>query len=312
MYSILTLLEYISQLEAEIAGKVNENGDLRAQNRLLAEENKRLSDLTRMLLGSPSFSDFLDRLSANPALVPQNQAQAVQAVQAQIPSQVAQQGQERQAPKDANPYPAQQIGMAMIPEQNIDFSMLHMEAEPTFAFQPQVYAVLETPDVTIPTIDTSVLTGKVSNFVGCDDDEEKIEMPIIAHPITDKVAKFVQAAAPVVADAEFDNDPAFALYHDAAVSTVSTSSSSSAPVEAPAAAASKPLSLNTEVTSDVDSIFGGVEPEKALSRYELVDASSSEEDVISEVEESMALARIARIARSIQTTASRLDMLNAE
>lgn len=262
-----------------------------------------------MLLGSPSFSDFLDRLSANPALVPQNQAQAVQAqIQAQVAAQVAPQGQERQAPKDANPYPAQhQIGMAMIPEQNIDFSMLHMDAEPTFAFQPQVYAVLETPDVMIPTIDTSVLTGKVSNFVGCVDDEEKIEMPIIAHPVTDKVAETVQAAAPVVADAEFENDPAFALYHDAAVSTVSTVS---APVDAPATT-SKPLSLNTEVTSDVDSIFGGVETEKALSRYELIDASL-EEEVISEAEESLDLARIARIARSIQTIASRLDMLNAE
>ncbi|KAL1898898.1 hypothetical protein Sste5346_003309 [Sporothrix stenoceras] len=300
--------EYISQLEAEIAGKVTENGDLRQQNRALADENKRLSDLTRMLLASPSFSDFLNRLSANPALVPQSQAPAVQAVQAQVPTQVAPQ-QDRQAPKDANPYPAQQIGMAMIPEQNIDFSMLHMDAEPTFAFQPQVYAVLETPDVTIPAIDTSVLTGKVSNFVGCDDEEEKIEMPIIAHPVTDKVAEPVQAAAPVVADAEFDNDPAFALYHDAAASTVSTSSS--APVEALAAAASKPLSLNTEVMSDVDNIFGGVETEKTLCRYELVDASD-EEEVISEVEESLALARIARIARSIQTTASRLDMLNAE
>ncbi|KIH90760.1 bzip transcription factor [Sporothrix brasiliensis 5110] len=309
--------EYISQLEAEIAGKVTENGDLRAQNRLLAEENKRLSDLTRMLLGSPSFSDFLDRLSANPALVPQNQAQAQsQAVQAQVSSQVstqvASQDQERQPPKDANPYAAQQqIGMAMIPEQNIDFSMLHMDAEPAFAFQPQVYAVLETPDVTIPSIDTSVLTGKLSNFVGCEDEEEKVEMPIIAHPVTDKVAELVPSVAPAAADAAFDNDPAFALYHDAAVSTASTAFG---PADAPAAA-SKPLSLNTEVMSDVDSIFGGVETEKALSRYELVGAASEEEEeaeIMTEAEESLALARIARIARSIQTTASRLDRLNAE
>ncbi|CAK7197993.1 hypothetical protein SEUCBS139899_000648 [Sporothrix eucalyptigena] len=297
--------EYISQLEAEIAGKVTENGDLRAQNRLLAEENKRLSDLTRMLLGSPSFSDFLDRLSANPALVPQNQAQTLPT---QVPAQVqgVPQGQDRQAAKDANPYPAQhQIGMAMIPEQNIDFSMLHMEAEPAFAFQPQVYAVLETPDVTIPTIDTSVLTGKVSNFVGCADEDEKIEMPIIEHPIMPKVTETVKAVAPVIADAEFDNDPAFALYHDVAPSTAAV------PAEAEpehGAQVSKPLELNTEVMSDVD-IFGGVETEKALSRYELTDVS---ENTVDEIDESLAIARISRIASSIETIASRLDMLNAE
>ncbi|CAK7215860.1 hypothetical protein SBRCBS47491_002620 [Sporothrix bragantina] len=292
--------EYISQLEAEIAGKVTENGDLRAQNRLLAEENKRLSDLTRMLLGSPSFSDFLDRLSSNPALVPQNQPQTVPTQVQGVP-----QGQERQAPKDANPYPAQhQIGMAMIPEQNIDFSMLHMEAEPAFTFQPQVYAVLETPDVAIPTIDTSILTGKVSNFVGCAEDDEKIEMPVIEHPIVNKT-EAVKVVAPVVTDAEFDSDPAFALYHDAVSSTAAS------PVEAGpkcSAATSKPLELNTEVMSDVD-IFGGIETEKILSRYALVDAS---EDVVSEIDESLAIARISRIASSIETIMSRLDMLNVE
>lgn len=305
------ILEYISQLEAEIAGKVTENGDLRAQNRLLAEENKRLSDLTRMLLGSPSFSDFLDRLSANPALVPQNQAQAqVQAhvqAQAQAQAQSAPQGQERQAPKDANPYPAQQqIGMAMIPEQNIDFSMLHIESEPAFAFQPQVYAVLETPDVTIPMIDTSILTGKVSNFVGFCDDDEKIEMPIIEHPVAEKVVEAAPANAGVAAtDAEFDNDPSFALYHDSAPTT--TSPDVIAQPEGTSATC-KPLELNTEVMSDVD-IFGGFETEKVLSRYELVDAT---EEATREFDESIVLARIARIARGIKTTASRLDMLNAE
>lgn len=277
--------EYITQLEAEIAGKVTENGELRTQNRALAEENKRLSDLTRMLLGSPSFSDFLDRLSSNPGLVPQ------------VPTQAAPQVQERQAPKDANSYSGQhQIGMAMIPEQNIDFSMLQMETEPaSFSFQPQVYAVLETPDVP-SSIDASILSGKGSNFVGSYDDEEKVDMPIIENPIIEKAVEAIQAQAAAVRDEEFENDPAFALYHDAPAAA--------APVATESASASKPVEASSEVTEA--GIFGGVSTEKAFARLELVDASS---EVAREFEESIAHARIARMCAAIQATSERLENL---
>lgn len=55
--------EYIGQLEGEVAVKVHEADRLRAQNRALMEENRQLSDLTRMLLSSPAFSTFLGDLS---------------------------------------------------------------------------------------------------------------------------------------------------------------------------------------------------------------------------------------------------------
>jgi hypothetical protein len=276
--------EYITQLEAEIANKVNENGDLRAENRALVEENKRLSDLTRMLLSSPSFSDFLDRLSSNSTQnpVPQPPAQAGQR-------------QETRQTKDANPYASQQnlqqqIGMAMIPEQSIDFSMLSIDADSAFSFQPQVYAVLETPDV--PVIDTSLLSGKSSNFVGESfDSEEKVEMPVIEHPVEKKEKTGV--TAPAVVDQEFESDPLFDLYHDA---------------PAPVAASSAPAELNTEAMSNVD-IFGGIEPEKALARYELVDASEEE---IKQVEESIVMARIQRIVANLDAISSRLDMLSLD
>ncbi|EPE07656.1 bzip transcription factor [Ophiostoma piceae UAMH 11346] len=277
--------EYITQLEAEIAGKVTENGELRTQNRALAEENKRLSDLTRMLLGSPSFSDFLDRLSSNPALVPQVPAQAPQV-------------QERQAPKDANSYSAQhQIGMAMIPEQNIDFSMLQMETEPSFSYQPQVYAVLETPDVA-SSLDASILSGKGSNFVGSFDDDEKVDMPILENPIIEKAVEAIQSRAAAVHDAEFENDPAFDLYHDA---PAAATSSVAVPTES--ASTGKPVELNTEVMSEVG-IFGGIETEKAFARFELVDAS---EEAAREFEESVALARIARMCAGLKATTERLE-----
>lgn len=273
--------EYISQLEAEIAGKVTENGDLRAQNRALQEENKRLSDLTRMLLSSPSFSDFLERMTPNAGPVPQ-------------PAPQTEQRQEsRQIPKDVNPYAGQQqtqhqIGMAMIPEQTMDFSMLSLDADSAFSFQPQVYAVLETPDISI---DTSVLSGKTSNFVGsCYDEEEKVEMPVIEHPVEDK--KAIEVVAPTIVDDEFENDPTFALYHDAPKSV--------------AASVEEPREINTDAFSNVD-IFGGLEPEKLLARYDLVDAT---EETVKGAEASLVVARVERIAANLDIIATRLEMLS--
>ena len=91
---------------------MSENGDLRSQNRALMDENRRLSDLTRMLLSSSSFSNFLDHLSTNPAAAPPAQ-----------PAQRTEPRREepRQTPKDVNPYAAAQqtqpqASMVMVPE----------------------------------------------------------------------------------------------------------------------------------------------------------------------------------------------------
>ncbi len=280
-------LEYITQLEAEIANKVSENGDLRSQNRALIDENKRLSDLTRMLLSSPSFSDFLDNLSSNPSQAPQ------------AAPQVEQRETARKARKDVNPYTGQQnvqqqqIGMAIIPEQPMDLSMLNLDGDSGFSFQPQVFTVLDTPEVRIDGVDISILSRKPSRFSSESyDSEEKIEMPIIKHPVEAKVE-----AAPVatVVDEAFENDPAFALYHDTLAPVASSDST-------------KPVELSTEAVSDVD-IFGGIESEKILARYELVDASEEE---IREADNSIVLARVHRIVANMEAICSRLDMLSLD
>jgi hypothetical protein len=169
-------LEYITQLEAEIANKVNENGDLKSQNRALIDENRRLSDLTRMLLSSPSFSTFLDHLSSNPTSLPQNTSVKVEQVQQQEQDQI---------PKDVNAYNGQfssqqQIGMAMIPEQTMDFSLFNLGT--TYNFQPQVF-VVDTPELP-NVIDASVLSGKASNFVeeSFSSEDDKVEVPAIERP----------------------------------------------------------------------------------------------------------------------------------
>lgn len=277
-----TLTEYITQLESEIANKVTENGDLRAQNRALLDENKRLTDLTRMLLGSPSFSDFLNQLSANPQILPQSQ-----------PQQTSQPDQQRQLPKDINPYAAQQqlhnqqIGLAMVPEQ-VDFSSLvNMEPSDGFSYQPQVFAVLETPE---PIFDANLLSGKTSNFVGqqFDSDDDDKDMPVIEQAPTLAEAK-KQEPAPI--NEEFENNPDFVLYHDSPATTESVTS----PVELDVEALSQSV-------SELDT-FSGIEPEKALSRYELVNTTEDEAVV------DRAVARIQRLTSKLDCIASRLEML---
>ncbi|KAJ0158111.1 hypothetical protein CTA2_12269 [Colletotrichum tanaceti] len=274
--------EYITQLEAEIANKVSENGDLRVHNRALQDENKRLQDLTRMLLASPSFSNFLDHLSTNPQAAPQP-APSVKAER---------QPEQRQIPKDINPYAnqgpqqQQQIGMAMVPEQNMDFAMLNIDND-AYNFQPQVFAVLETPDVPV-TIDSNVLSGKSSNFVGekFESDDEKMEIPVIEAPKTLVPELPSQAPAKTeVFDDEFENDPEFALYHSS-----------------PAPAAEGPIELDTEGFTHID-IFGGVETEKVLARYDLVDASEAEQNAC------VAMARVQRLAASLEPVLARLESL---
>lgn len=274
------LAEYISQLEAEIANKVNENGDLRAQNRSLMEENKRLSDLTRMLLSSPSFSNFLDNLSSNP-----NAAHQVNQAQVKVEPQ---QQQERQMPKDVNPYNSQQsqqqIGMAMIPEHTMDMSMLSLDNS-AYNFQPQVF-VVDTSDISAP-IDSSILSGKTSNFIEESfDSDEKVEVPVIERPANKVESSESVEAAPV--DEEFENDPEFALYHSE-----------------PATAVQTPQELNTDGLSHVD-LFGGIESEKVLARYELVDAT--EEEALA----TFAMARVQRISASMESVVSRLELLTMD
>jgi regulator of replication initiation timing len=270
-------IEYITQLEAEIAGKVNENGDLRAQNRALVEENKRLSDLTRMLLASPSFSNFLDHLSANPS-----QAQAPQ-----VKVEPQQEQQRQSMPKDTNPYGSvpsqQQIGMAMIPEQTMDFSMLSLDN--SYNFQPQVF-VVDALEIPAP-MDASTLSGKSTNFAEplAELDEEKMEVPALNRAV-ERTEPVEGNTAPL--DEAFESDPEYALYH----------SEPTTPTE-------RRSELDTEGLSNID-IFGGIEAEKVLARYELLDASDEE------MSAAISMARVQRISDNIEGVVSRLELLTMD
>ena len=239
-----------------------------------------------MLLSSSSFSNFLDHLSSNSSTLPQA---AVMAAAKSEMAQQPQQQEQRQAPKDLNPYSQQsqqqQIGMAMIPEQNVDFSMLSLGNNGMYSFQPQVF-VVDTPEMPAP-IDTSLLSGKTSNFVAeafeCGSD--KIEVPVIERPVEKVEPTEVANAGPV--DEEFEADPEFALFHSEPALTNETAKA-------------------TDDECAEPSIFGGIESEKMLSRYDLVDATAEEATA------ALAMARVLRISASIEPIVSRLEMLTMD
>ncbi|KAI0517340.1 hypothetical protein F5B22DRAFT_118992 [Xylaria bambusicola] len=275
--------EYITQLENEIASKVSENNDLRAENQAFKEENQRYQGLVQMLLSSTHFSSFLNELSLNPAAIPQSKPQVEQRQVKSEPNQVS---------KDPNPYNAmnmgqqQQIGMVMIPEQNMDLSMLNINANGFVYQQPHVYAVLETPE--LPEIDTGALMGKSSNFVGEStvSDGDKTEVGPIEAPIPSVLEKPQAEAESIPVEkrvANLDGD----IFDDDDQCVSSTS----------------PLELDTDGLSAVD-IFGGIEPEKAFARYDLVD--STEEDIVA----TRAVRRVERLAANLAATISRLERLD--
>lgn len=244
------------------------------------DENKRLSDLTRMLLSSPSFSNFLDHLSTNPTAAP---------LPAQIKVEPQQQPEQRQAPKDVNPYGSQpsqqqQIGIAMIPEQNMDFSMLSLDNS-AYNFQPQVF-VVDTPELP-EAIDAAVLAGKSSNFTETfESDNEKVEVPVIERHVEKLEAPEPIELASV--DEDFESDPEFALYHSE-----------------PAAPVTERKEVDTETLNHVD-VFGGIAPEKAFARFEMVDATEEEEAA------ALAMARVQRISANIESVVSRLEILTID
>ncbi|KAJ2983704.1 hypothetical protein NQ176_g496 [Zarea fungicola] len=166
----------------------------------------------------------------------------------------------------------QQIGMAMIPEQTMDYSMLALDG---YNFQPQVF-VVDTPEIPAP-IDATVLSGKTSNFVESFTEDEKVEVPVIERPVQTEVVE----AAP--ADDKFESDPEFALYH--AQSSVSASESTA--------------------SSHVD-LFGGIDAEKVLSRFELVDATEEQESA------AYAMARVQHMSAAAESVVARLELLTLE
>ncbi|OAL38997.1 hypothetical protein AYO20_01748 [Fonsecaea nubica] len=212
--------EYISQLEGEVAAKAQEANDLRAQNQQLREENNRLTDLTRMLLSSQAFSGFLQELSQSglPAPNVQSNTQQQKAVTSKPQPQSHVVKKDIGSDEAAHSMHIQQpqVGMALIPDTPVDFSVLQpsngwMSALPTNDFQ--VYAVTALPEP--PILDLESLSGKSKSShdssKGAKDSPRIPELP-------NRVPTFTSPETPKVDDSVSLDRENFALYFEPAVS----------------------------------------------------------------------------------------------
>ena len=187
------MAEYIGQLEGELAAKTSEAEDLRSKNQKLMNENTQLVDLTRMLLSSNAFSDFLNSMSppdgkVNTSLVDLQQ-------QTVVPKTEEPQTQPN-LPKDANPHQPSsqshdeqsnsQVGMVFTPEQLSTFRPANTTwaDNPDYAlYNAQVFAVTSMPEGPADDrLGASILSEKsgdlIKPFVY---DGAKQDAPLIAH-----------------------------------------------------------------------------------------------------------------------------------
>jgi hypothetical protein len=229
-----------------------------------------------MLLSSPSFSGFLDTLSQNPA--------AAQSAQQVAQPRVEQQQPQRQVRKDVNPYAAtaqqmqqQHIGMTLIPEHNMDFSMLDLTSDGSYAYQPQVFSVLSMPETVI---DTEILSGKAeSPFTPLASEDVKVELPKVER--APEVAVIEEPVDSIeVVDEEFDADPTFALFSSPSV-------------------IANPVIEATEFVFDLASIDSIAKP----SQYELVVAP------VDDASSDAAMKRLQRLTAQIDLVVDRLSNL---
>jgi hypothetical protein len=177
---------------------------LRLQNHALAEENSRLTDLTRILLSSPHLSDVLNDLSTNGlpaqlqavAQIPQPQHQPMVS-QAPIPTSVA----------------GPPVNMTMVPDNRMDVYGGGWNSGIDMNYNPSVFAVFEVPE---PAIEVEALSGKSSSFETPLESSEssKVEVPQLDRPpVTTPTA--VDTCQTTEATEELDEtDPCFALFLD--------------------------------------------------------------------------------------------------
>lgn len=182
---------------------------MRLQNHALAEENSRLTDLTRMLLSSPHFSDVLNDLSSN-GLPAQLQA-AAQIPQAQHQPMVS------QAPIPAS-VAGPQVNMAMVPDNRMDVYGAGWNSGIDMNYNPSVLAVFEVPE---PVIEVEALSGKSTSletpleFSG----SSKVEVPQLERPVV--TSTILDASEDIQATEELDEtDPCFALFRNEAPTSI--------------------------------------------------------------------------------------------
>ncbi|MCJ1283153.1 hypothetical protein MMC26_002480 [Xylographa opegraphella] len=266
--------EYIGQLEGELAVKGKEADDLRSENDALKSENIRLTDLTRMLLSSSAFSTFLNDLSTNglpavPAPTPSSATSSTSSHQQIQPVRKDANPNQRQFQTQTQTQSGAQIGMALVPDTQMDFSVFDNTPANAWAanldipFNTQVFSVSELPQgPAVDSIDLGLLSGKSSSsVVSFSSSETKDEVVNFERmPANMEKQQPKEEAEATFVEVELDaSNPAFALFVDYPIT--------------PTATPSEPQSLESEYQ-----VFGGIELEKAFARVDLVVEDGNQEE----------------------------------
>lgn len=288
--------EYIGQLEGEVAAKTNEANEYRAQNQALMAENQRLSDLTRMLLSSSAFSNFLNDLSNNgvPAVTASLTEHSTAAQPTAVPPKVSKDpnpNQFVQKQVEAQTHTSAHVGMTLIPDNALDFSTLELNTPTNNGFMAafdtgynhaQVFSVMDVPQgPAVDRFDTAVLSGKTSNSVGpySSSDDCKIQVPTIERmPSVQEKSEEDQTSTVLSSDVELDeSDPAFALYMDA-----------------------PPPAKATHAV--LEPLFGEIDAEKVFARIDVVVETEVNDGTIS----AEAMVRIERMCSKVEAAFQRI------
>ncbi|KAL6706014.1 hypothetical protein ACN47E_006116 [Coniothyrium glycines] len=228
--------EYIGQLEGEVAVKVQEANELRSENHLLREENARSRAFIERLLRHQAFTPFLEEISRDEAL--QSKAPVVP-VQPVAPAAPAVQFQSQQFGGMSQPENTH-VGMTMVPEPQIDFSVLNLNnggnttawgANNGFGYQPQpsVFAVHQLPEGPVNPLDTEAMSGKGYSAIFHAEDASATEEAKTAYPVIERPVQSEQPTATVEEADEDEDEDEDDLY--ASTPVISAAASSSSPAE---------------------------------------------------------------------------------
>jgi hypothetical protein len=230
--------EYIGQLEGEVAMKVNEANELRAQNRLLMEENARSRAFIERLLRHQAFTPFLEELSRDESLQMKAPMTAIPSSSATVTAAPAPafqpQPQFNAISQPENP----QVSMTMAPEPQIDFAMLNLNNSNNangnwnvnngFNFQqPVTFAVTELPEGPSNPLDTQAMSGKGYSAIFDAEDDASMEEVKADYPVIKSPVQSTQSAATPLDEAEEEDDE-YDLYYSSPARTITAAS---APLE---------------------------------------------------------------------------------
>jgi hypothetical protein len=247
------------------------------------EENARSRSFIERLLRHQAFTPFLEELSRDESLQPKPMtsmpSSSTPVVSTPAPAQFQ--------PQSFNDMPQPEnthVGMTMIPEPQLDFSMLNINtgnaqnwgSNNGFSFQqPRVFAVTELPEGPVNPLDTEAMSGKGHSaiFQAEEDtsaEETKAEYPIVECPIEQ---------SPVVEECE-EEDAEYDLYF------------------------SSPARSSAALCEPTETLFAN--PEKAMAHYSLIISDEANEARLAERLER----NIARLTPALERIAAITSMLD--